>query len=39
MELLLFADKCWIIAMSPAELRDMARVWNELLEKNRLGYV
>ena len=39
MGMLLFADKCWTIAMTPAELRDMARVWNELLEKSRLGYV
>ena len=31
MELLLFADNCWLIAMSPAELRCMARAWNELL--------
>ena len=30
---LLFADNSWIIAMSPAELKCMARVWNELLEK------
>ena len=29
--LLLFADNCWLIAMSPAELRCMARAWNELL--------
>ena len=33
MELLLFADNCWLIAMSPAELTRMARAWNELLEK------
>ena len=33
MGLLLFADDCWIIAMSPAELECMARAWNELLEK------
>ena len=31
--LLLFADNCWLTAMSPAELRCMARAWNELLEK------
>ena len=29
--LLLFADNCWLIAMSPAELRCMARAWNVLL--------
>ena len=33
MGLLLFADNCWLIAMSPAELKRMARAWNELLEK------
>ena len=33
MGLLLFADNCWLTAMSPAELRCMARAWNELLEK------
>ena len=33
MELLLFADNCWLIAVSPAELKCMARAWNELLEK------
>ena len=31
MVLLLFADSCWLLAMSPAELRCMARAWNELL--------
>ena len=31
MGLLLFADHCWLIAMSPAELRCVARAWNELL--------
>ena len=31
--LLLFADDCWIIVTSPAELRCMARAWNELLER------
>ena len=31
MGLLLFADSCWLIATSPAELRCMARAWNELL--------
>ena len=31
--LLLFADNCWLIAMSPAELTRMARAWDELLEK------
>ena len=33
MGLFLFADNCWIIAMSPAELKCMARAWNELREK------
>ena len=33
MRLLLFADNCWLIAMSPAELRCMACAWNELLGK------
>ena len=33
MGLLLFADNCWIIAMSPAEIKCMARAWYELLEK------
>ena len=33
MGLLLFTDNCWIIAMSPAEFKCMARAWNELLEK------
>ena len=33
MGLLLFADNCWLTAMSPAELKCMARAWNELLEK------
>ena len=33
MRLLLFADSCWLIAMSPAELRCMACAWNELLGK------
>ena len=32
-ELLLLTDNYWIIAMSPAELKCMARAWNELLEK------
>ena len=31
MGLLLLADNCWLIAMSPVELRFMARAWNELL--------
>ena len=31
--LLLFAHNCWLIAMSPAELKSMARAWNEPLEK------
>ena len=31
MGLLLFTDNCWLIAVSPAELRCMARAWNELL--------
>ena len=31
--LLLLTDNYWIIAMSPAELKCMARAWNELLEK------
>ena len=26
-----FADSCWLIAMSPAELRCMGRAWNDLL--------
>ena len=30
---LLFADKCWLTAMSPAKLKCMARAWTELLEK------
>ena len=30
-ELPLFADNCWLKAMSPVELRCMARAWNELL--------
>ena len=30
---MLFANNCWPIAMSPAELKWMARAWNELLEK------
>ena len=29
----LFADSCWIVAMSAAELPRMARAWNELLKK------
>ena len=29
MGLLLFADNCWIIAMSSAELQRMARAWND----------
>ena len=33
MELLLFADNCWLIAMPPAELKCMARAWNELLKE------
>ena len=33
MGLLLFADNCWLIVVSPAELKCMARAWNELLEK------
>ena len=33
MGLLLVADNCWLIAMSPAELECIARAWNELLEK------
>ena len=33
MGFLLFADNCWHIAMSPAELKCMDRAWNELLEK------
>ena len=33
MELLLFAGNCWLIAKPPAELKCMARAWNELLEK------
>ena len=33
MGLQLFADNCWLIAMSPPELKCMARAWNELLEK------
>ena len=33
MGLLLFADNCWLVAVSPAELKCMARAWNELLEK------
>ena len=28
-----FADDRWLIAMSPAALKCMARAWNELLEK------
>ena len=28
--LLLFADNCWIIEMSPGDLQTMARAWNEL---------
>ena len=31
--LLLFADICWNIAVSPAELQRMSRAWNELLER------
>ena len=34
--LLLFADDCWIIAMSPGELPRMARAWNELLKSSGL---
>ena len=30
--LLLFADNCWIIAMSSGELQTMARAWNEPLK-------
>ena len=33
MERMLFADNCWLIVMSPAELKCMARAWNELLER------
>ena len=33
MRLLLHADNCWTISMSPAELKCMARAWYELLEK------
>ena len=29
--LLLFADNCWLTALSPAELRCVGRAWNELL--------
>ena len=28
--LLLFADNCWLIGMSPGELQTMARGWKEL---------
>ena len=31
--LLLFADNCWIIALSVAELQTMARVWYEFLKQ------
>ena len=31
--LLLFADNCWIIAMSIAELQTMASAWNSLLRQ------
>ena len=31
MVLLLSADNCWLIAVSPPELRCMARAWHELL--------
>ena len=31
--LLLFADNCWILAMSPGKLQTMARACNELLHK------
>ena len=34
--LLLFADNCWIIAMSTGELQTMARAWNELLKSSGL---
>ena len=34
--LLLFADRRWIIAMSPRELQTMARAWNELLKTSGL---
>ena len=34
--LLLFADHCWIIAMSPGELQMMARAWIELLKSSGL---
>ena len=30
--LVLFAENCWIIAMSPGELQTMARAWNDLLK-------
>ena len=30
--LLLFADNCWIIAMSPGELQTVASAWNELFQ-------
>ena len=30
---LLFADNCWIIAMSAAELQTMASAWNKLLRQ------
>ena len=36
MGLLLFADNCWLIEMSPAELKCMARAWNEVMEKTGL---
>ena len=39
MGLLLFADNCWLIAMSPTELRCLARAWNELLVSARLRIV
>ena len=33
MALLLFADNCWIIGMSAAELQTMARAWSDLLKQ------
>ena len=39
--LLLFADTCWIVAMSPGKLQTFSRAWNELLQSggspNQLG--
>ena len=34
--LLLFADNCWIVAMSPGELQTMATAWNEQLKSSGL---